>query len=143
MVVAGKVFYRFCKEWLNKKNSSPNVRWSRLHVKSIIPAADVYGTATFYSFLETKPAGKIYYSRMQNHYLCDERQKPGFICHTRHAENQVRGKPPPTNNLRCWKPIVLGWCHKAPAMLINDEILYRTHTRKSEGNFNKLHDRER
>ena len=38
-----------------------------------ISAADVYGTATFYTFLDTEVRGQIHHQDLQNHFLCHER----------------------------------------------------------------------
>ena len=52
-----------------------------------IPASEVYGTATFYSFIETN--WSVHYPYLQNHHLLDEREKSGAFCNTGYAENQT------------------------------------------------------
>ena len=86
-----------------------------------LPAAEVFGTATFYSFLEYKKMGK---------YII-------LICKTitcaMKGENQVLlaiedmlkinvGETTPDGNFSLLQTNCLGFCHKAPAMLINNDV---------------------
>lgn len=83
-------------------------------------AAQVYGTATFYSFLDTEPRGK-YVIRVCKTITCDMKGKNQLI----HAiENTLKIKVGETSQNRKFTLLetnCLGWCHKGPAMLINDE----------------------
>jgi NADH-quinone oxidoreductase subunit E len=83
-------------------------------------AAQVYGTATFYTFLDTEPRGK-YVIRVCKTITCDMKGKNQLI----HAiENTLKIKVGETSQNRKFTLLetnCLGWCHKGPAMLINDE----------------------
>jgi NADH:ubiquinone oxidoreductase subunit E len=85
-----------------------------------ISTADVFGTASFYSFLSTTPRGK-YSIRICKTIICDMKHKEDIV----EAVTELIGiKPGETTHdgkfsldyTNC-----LGWCHKGPAMLINDE----------------------
>lgn len=83
-------------------------------------AAQVYGTATFYTFLDTEPRGK-YVIRVCKTITCDMKGKNQLI----HAiENTLKIKVGETSQNKKFTLLetnCLGWCHKGPAMLINDE----------------------
>lgn len=83
-------------------------------------AAQVYGTATFYSFLDTEPRGK-YVVRVCRTITCDMKGKNQLI----HAiENMLKikvGETTQNKKFTLLETNCLGWCHKGPAMLINDE----------------------
>ncbi len=85
-----------------------------------ISTADVFGTASFYSFLNTTPRGK-YSIKICKTIICDMKHKEDIV----EAVTELIGiKPGETTHdgkfsldyTNC-----LGWCHKGPAMLINDE----------------------
>lgn len=86
-----------------------------------IPAADVYGTATFYSFLETKPAGK-YIIRVCKTITCAMKGKNQVMFAIQDMLKIPLGETTPDKQFTLLETNCLGWCHKAPAMLINDEI---------------------
>ncbi len=86
-----------------------------------IATAEVYGTATFYSFLDTEPRGK-YIIRVCQTITCDMKGKKQII---KTLEDMLKIKVGETNSNSRFTLLVtncLGWCHKAPAMLINDEV---------------------
>jgi NADH:ubiquinone oxidoreductase subunit E len=85
-----------------------------------ISTSDVFGTASFYSFLNTTPRGK-YSIKICKTIICDMKHKEDIV----EAVTELIGiKPGETTHdgkfsldyTNC-----LGWCHKGPAMLINDE----------------------
>ncbi|WP_319269403.1 NADH-quinone oxidoreductase subunit NuoE [uncultured Draconibacterium sp.] len=86
-----------------------------------IPAADVYGTATFYSFLETKPAGK-FIIRVCKTITCAMKGKNQVLFAIQDMLKIRLGETTPDKQFTLLETNCLGWCHKAPAMLINDEI---------------------
>ncbi|WP_163321859.1 MULTISPECIES: NADH-quinone oxidoreductase subunit NuoE [Draconibacterium] len=86
-----------------------------------IPAADVYGTATFYSFLETKPAGK-FIIRVCKTITCAMKGKNQILFAIQDMLKISLGETTPDKQFTLLETNCLGWCHKAPAMLINDEI---------------------
>ena len=86
-----------------------------------IPAADVYGTATFYSFLETKPTGK-FIIRVCKTITCAMKGKNQILFAIQDMLKISLGETTPDKQFTLLETNCLGWCHKAPAMLINDEI---------------------
>ncbi len=84
-----------------------------------ISAAQVYGIATFYSFLETKPTGK-YVIRVCKTISCMMKGKNNII---RELENVLRihlGETTHDGLFSLRETNCLGQCHKGPAMLVND-----------------------
>jgi len=86
-----------------------------------IPAAEVYGTATFYSFLETKPTGK-YIIRICKTITCAMKGKNQMLFAIQDMLKIKLGETTPDNRFSLLESNCLGWCHKAPAMLINNEV---------------------
>lgn len=84
-----------------------------------ISAADVYGTASFYTFLDTEVRGK-YIIRICKTISCSMKGKADVL----HAiEDTLKIKVGETTSDRKFSLLetnCIGWCHKAPAMLIND-----------------------
>jgi NADH-quinone oxidoreductase subunit E len=84
-----------------------------------ISAADVYGTASFYTFLDTKVRGK-YVIRVCKTITCSMKGK-GEIIQT--IEDMLKIKVGETTSDKMFSLIetnCIGWCHKAPAILINE-----------------------
>lgn len=84
-----------------------------------ISAADVYGTASFYTFLDTCVRGK-YVIRVCKTITCSMKGK-GDIIHT--IEDMLKIKVGETTSDRLFSLLetnCIGWCHKSPAILIND-----------------------
>jgi len=86
-----------------------------------IPASDVYGTATFYSFLETKATGK-YIIRVCKTITCSMKGKNQILFAIQDMLKIKLGDTTPDNRFTLLETNCLGWCHKAPAMLINDDV---------------------
>jgi NADH-quinone oxidoreductase subunit E len=86
-----------------------------------IPASEVYGTATFYSFLETKPAGK-YIIRVCKTITCAMKGKSQVLFAIQDMLKIKIGETTPDKRFSLLETNCLGWCHKAPAMLINNEV---------------------
>jgi NADH:ubiquinone oxidoreductase subunit E len=83
-------------------------------------AALVYGTATFYSFLDTKPRGK-YVIRVCRTITCDMKGKKQIVKTLEDLLKVNVGETTKDNKFTLLETNCLGWCHKGPAMLINDE----------------------
>jgi len=84
-----------------------------------ISAAEVYGTASFYTFLDTKIRGK-YVIRVCKTITCSMKGK-GEIVET--IEDMLKIKVGETTSDKLFSLIetnCIGWCHKAPAILINE-----------------------
>jgi NADH:ubiquinone oxidoreductase subunit E len=86
-----------------------------------IPAAEVYGTATFYSFLETKPVG-MFTIRVCKTITCAMKGKSQVLFAIQDMLKIKMGETTPDKRFTLLETNCLGWCHKAPAMLINDEV---------------------
>ncbi len=84
-----------------------------------ISAAEVYGTASFYTFLDTQVKGK-YVIRVCKTITCSMKGK-GDIIHTLEDMLKIRvGETTPDKQFSLIETNCIGWCHKAPAILIND-----------------------
>jgi NADH:ubiquinone oxidoreductase subunit E len=84
-----------------------------------ISAAEVYGTASFYTFLDTQVRGK-YVIRVCKTISCSMKGKSDII-HT--IEDMLRikvGETTADNQFSLIETNCIGWCHKAPAILINE-----------------------
>jgi NADH-quinone oxidoreductase subunit E len=82
-------------------------------------AALVYGTATFYSFLDTKPRGK-YVIRVCRTITCDMKGKKQIFKTLEDLLKVEVGGTTKDKKFTLLETNCLGWCHKGPAMLIND-----------------------
>lgn len=84
-----------------------------------LSAAQVYGTASFYTFLDTVPRGK-YVIRICRTITCDMKGKREII---KTLENLLKiniGDTSADKKFTLLETNCLGWCHKGPVMLIND-----------------------
>ena len=84
-----------------------------------ISAAEVYGIASFYTFLDTKERGK-YVIRICKTITCSMKGK-GEIIQT--IEEMLKIKVGETTSDKMFSLIetnCIGWCHKAPAILVNE-----------------------
>lgn len=86
-----------------------------------LPAAEVYGTATFYSFLEYKKMGK-YVIRVCKTITCSMKGKNQILLAIQDMLKIGVGETTADKKFSLLETNCLGWCHKAPAMLINDEV---------------------
>lgn len=85
-----------------------------------ISSADVYGTASFYSFLDLKEKGKNII-RICKTISCDLKGKDEIITAIENKLHIKLGETTPDKKFSFLATNCLGWCHKAPAMLINDK----------------------
>ncbi|MBE2189627.1 MAG: NAD(P)H-dependent oxidoreductase subunit E [Desulfobulbaceae bacterium] len=86
-----------------------------------LSSADVYGKSTFYSFLDTVPRGK-FVIRVCKTIVCDMHDKNQIVDT---LENILKIKVGETTLNRKFSLLYtncLGWCHKGPAMLVNDDV---------------------
>lgn len=86
-----------------------------------ISAADVYGTATFYSFMDTEPRGK-YVIRVCKTITCFMKGKNQILLALEDALKVKLGETTPDRKFTLLETNCLGWCHRAPAMLVNDDV---------------------
>ncbi|MCK9202832.1 MAG: NADH-quinone oxidoreductase subunit NuoE [Bacteroidales bacterium] len=85
-----------------------------------LSAAQVYGTATFYSFLDTEPRGK-YVIRVCKTITCDMHGKKMIIQTLEDMLKIKVGETTPNKKFTLLETNCLGWCHEGPAMLINEK----------------------
>jgi len=85
-----------------------------------LSAAEVYGTASFYSFLDTKTRGE-FIIRICQTITCDMKGKQEIIEAVEDTLNIKTGETTVDKKFTLLLTNCLGWCHKGPAMLINDE----------------------
>jgi NADH:ubiquinone oxidoreductase subunit E len=86
-----------------------------------LSAADVYGTASFYTFLDTKPRGKNIV-RVCKTISCHMQGKDEIIkAIEKHLLIKV-GETSHDNKFTLLTANCLGWCHKGPVLLVNDEV---------------------
>jgi NADH-quinone oxidoreductase subunit E len=83
-------------------------------------AAQVYGTATFYTFLDTEPRGK-YVIRICRTITCDMKGKNQIIQAVEDTLKLKLGETSANKKFTLLETNCLGWCHEGPAMLINDQ----------------------
>jgi len=86
-----------------------------------LSAAQVFGTATFYSFLDTIPRGR-FVIRVCKTIICDMHGKK-MILQT--LENLLKikvGETTQDKKFTLLETNCLGWCHKGPSMLINHDV---------------------
>lgn len=84
-----------------------------------ISAAEVYGTASFYTFLDTEPRGK-YMIRVCKTITCSMKGKNDIISTLEDILKIRVGETTPDKMFTLLETNCIGWCHKAPAILIND-----------------------
>jgi NADH-quinone oxidoreductase E subunit len=86
-----------------------------------ISSAEVFGTASFYSFLDVKPRGK-YIVRICQTIVCDMHGKQEIIETLEKCLGIKCGETTADGKFSLLTTNCLGWCHKGPAMLINDDV---------------------
>jgi NADH-quinone oxidoreductase subunit E len=86
-----------------------------------LPAAEVYGTATFYSFLDYKKRGK-FIIRVCKTITCSMKGKNQILLTIEDMLKIGPGETTSDKKFSLLETNCLGWCHKAPAMLVNDEV---------------------
>ena len=84
-----------------------------------ISAAEVYGTASFYTFLDTQVRGK-YVIRVCKTITCSMKGKGDIIQVLEDMLKIKTGETTADNQFSLLETNCIGWCHKAPAILIND-----------------------
>jgi len=86
-----------------------------------LPAAEVYGTATFYSFLEHRKMGR-FVIRICKTISCSMKGKNQVLLAIQDMLKIATGETTPDGRFSLVETNCLGLCHKAPAMLINEEV---------------------
>lgn len=86
-----------------------------------ISTADVYGTASFYTFMDTTPKGKNII-RVCKTITCHMKGKDAVIAALEDLLKIKLGENTSDGKFSLLQANCLGWCHKGPVMLINDEV---------------------
>ncbi len=86
-----------------------------------LSAAEVYGTASFYTFLDTVPRGKNII-RICKTITCHMKGKDQIIEAMEGALKLKVGETSSDKKFTLLTANCLGWCHKGPVMLINDVV---------------------
>lgn len=86
-----------------------------------LSAADVFGTASFYTFLDTEPRGK-YVIRVCKTISCYMAGKDDVIKALEKSLKIKVGETTVDKKFTLLTANCLGWCHKGPVMLVNDEV---------------------
>jgi NADH-quinone oxidoreductase subunit E len=84
-----------------------------------LSAAEVYSTASFYSFLDTEPRGK-YVIRVCKTITCSMKGKLDVLETLEDILKIKIGETTSNGKFTLLETNCMGWCHKAPAMLINE-----------------------
>ncbi|MCA1741161.1 MAG: NAD(P)H-dependent oxidoreductase subunit E [Bacteroidales bacterium] len=84
-----------------------------------ISAAEVYGTASFYTFLDTQERGKNII-RVCKTITCSMKGKNDIVSTLEDILKIKVGETTPDKMFTLLETNCIGWCHKAPAILIND-----------------------
>lgn len=86
-----------------------------------LPATEVYGTATFYSFLEYTKMGK-FVIRICKTITCSMKGEKQILLAIEDMLKIKVGETSPDGKFSLLQTNCLGFCHKAPAMLINNDV---------------------
>ena len=86
-----------------------------------ISTADVFGTASFYTFMDTTPKGKNII-RICKTITCHMKGKDAVIGALEDLLKIKLGENTSDGKFSLLQANCLGWCHKGPVMLINDEV---------------------
>jgi NADH:ubiquinone oxidoreductase subunit E len=84
-----------------------------------LSAAEVYGTASFYTFLDTEVRGK-YVIRVCKTITCSMKGKSDIIQTIEDILKIKVGETTADKQFSLLETNCIGWCHKAPAILINE-----------------------
>ncbi|MCX7862046.1 MAG: NADH-quinone oxidoreductase subunit NuoE [Bacteroidales bacterium] len=86
-----------------------------------LSTAEVYGTATFYTFLDTVPRGK-YVIRVCKTISCHMSGKDEIIEALQNTLKIKVGETTVDKKFSLLTANCMGWCHKGPVMLVNDDV---------------------
>lgn len=86
-----------------------------------LSSADVYGTASFYTFLDTEHRGENII-RVCKTITCKMKGKQQIIEKLEDHLKIKEGETTRNNKFTMLAANCLGWCHKGPVMLVNDDV---------------------
>lgn len=105
---------------IQQENYISDIAMTEIAKELDLSAAQVYGTATFYSFLDTQPRGE-YVIRICKTITCDMHGKKTIIQTIEDMLKIKVGETTPNKKFTLLETNCLGWCHEGPAMLINEK----------------------
>ncbi len=86
-----------------------------------LSTAEVFGTASFYTFLDTEPRGK-FVIRICKTISCHMAGKDEVILAIEKVLKIKTGETTVDKKFTLLTANCLGWCHKGPVMLVNDDV---------------------
>lgn len=86
-----------------------------------LSAAEVFGTASFYTFLDTSPRGK-HIIRVCKTISCHMRGKEQLIEALEESLGIKVGSTTSDGRFTLLTANCLGWCHKGPVMLVDNDV---------------------
>jgi NADH-quinone oxidoreductase subunit E len=89
-----------------------------------VSAAEIYGTASFFSFLDTEAKGK-YKIRVCKSITCDMKGKDEIIAAIESTLKLKVGQTSEDNRFSLLETNCIGLCDQGPAMLINDDYFIK------------------
>ena len=107
-----------------------------------LSAAEVYGTASFYTFLDTKPLGN-YVIRICKTITCYMKGKDEIIKAIEDRLNIKLGQTTSDGKFSFLAANCIGWCHEGPAMLINDKVYTKLTPKKAVQAINDIYENGR
>ena len=109
------------KEAQNKFGYVPEAAMAELAESLDIPINDVYGVATFYSFISIEPLGRNVI-RICKSLPCDLKNYQTIVNSVEQEIGIKLGETTPDNRFSFQLTNCIGACDKAPAMMINHEV---------------------
>jgi len=86
-----------------------------------LSTAEVFGTASFYTFLDTEPRGQ-FVIRICKTISCHMAGKDEVIRALEKVLKIKTGETTVDKKFTLLTANCLGWCHKGPVMLVNDDV---------------------
>ena len=105
---------------IEKNNFISDLDMTEIAKELDLSAAQVYGTATFYAFLETQPRGQ-FVIRICKTITCDMHGKKTIVQTIEDMLKIKVGETTPNKKFTLLETNCLGWFHEGPAMLINEK----------------------
>jgi NADH-quinone oxidoreductase subunit E len=106
---------------IEQNNYISDVDMTEIAKELDLSAAQVFGTATFYSFLDTVPRGR-FVIRVCKTITCDMHGKKLIIQTLEDLLKIKVGETTQDKKFTLLETNCLGWCHKGPSMLINHDV---------------------
>ncbi len=108
------------QEIVKQENYLSEERLMEIAKEFDLSSAEVYGVATFYSFLPVKPMGENVIKVCQT-IVCDMKGKEAVLDAIKDKLNIVPGQTSADGKFSLMAVNCIGQCSNAPAMLVNDK----------------------